>query len=98
MAENNTLIYKGHPLVRHGNEIYYGAPGDSHVVFIQILDNSEINGEQIASKVHIMLLSNDPNLSPIERILKQGDRNGLYEALDIASIWLDRAKTEGPAE
>lgn len=98
MAENNTLVYKGHPLVRHGNELYYGAPDDSHVVFIQILENNTVNGEQVASKVHMMLLSNDPALSPVERIQKQGDRNGLYEALDIASIWLDRATSEGSAE
>ncbi len=98
MADNIILIYKGHPLVRHGNELYYGSPGDSHVVFIQIFENTEVSGEQVASKVHMMLLSNDPSLSPIERIQKQGDRTGLYEALDIASIWLDRTKSEGVAE
>ena len=85
------LTYKGRPLVRCGNELYYGNPGDSHVVFVQILGTEEKDGVQVANKVHVQLLSNDPALSPADRIQKQGDRPGLYAALDIGYIWLERA-------
>ncbi len=88
------LTYKGRPLVRCGNEIYYGNPGDSHVVFIQILSSEEKDGVQVANKVHVQLLSNDASLGPAARIIKQGDRTGLYAALDIGYIWLERALSE----
>ncbi len=88
------LTYKGRPLVRCGDEIYYGNPGDSHVVFIQILGSEEKDGVKVANKVHVQLLSNDDTLSPAARIVKQGDRNGLYPALDIGYIWLERALSE----
>lgn len=92
MAEQ--LTYKGRPLVRCNNDLYYGSPGDSHVVFIQILSTEEKDGVQVASKVHVQLLSNDPSLGPKARIIKQSDKPGLYSALDIGYIWLERALAE----
>lgn len=89
------LTYKGRPLVRNNNELYYGNPGDSHVVFIQILGSEEKDGVQVANKVHVQLLSNDPTLGPKARIIKQSDKPGLYSALDIGYIWLERALAEG---
>ena len=89
MAEQ--LSYKGRPLVRCNNEIYYGSPTDSHVVFIQILSTEEKDGVPVANKVHVQLLSNDPTLGPNARIIKQSDKNGLFSALDIGYIWLERA-------
>ena len=89
MAEQ--LSYKGRPLVRCNNEIYYGSPTDSHVVFIQILSTEEKDGVPVANKVHVQLLSNDPTLGPNARNIKQSDKNGLFSALDIGYIWLERA-------
>lgn len=85
------LTYKGRPLVRCNNELYYGNPSDSHVVFIQILNTEEKDGVPVANKVHVQLLSNDPSLGPNARIIKQSDKNTLYSALDIGYIWLERA-------
>ena len=92
MAEQ--LNYKGRPLVRCNSEIYYGDPGDKYVVFIQILGADEKDGTQIANKVHVQLLSNDPALGPKARIIKQSDKTGLFSALDIGYIWLERALAE----
>ena len=36
MAEE-ILMYKGHPLLRKGNLLYYGSMADSHIVMLQIL-------------------------------------------------------------
>ncbi len=88
MAE---LMYKGRPLVRCGNELYYGDPKDSHVVFLQILETEAHNDVKVASKIHVQLLSNDSSLGPNARIIKQSDKMGLYSALDIGYIWLERA-------
>ena len=87
----NRLEYKGHPLLRSGNELYYGSMEKSHTVFMQVLSFDEIDGEEVAGKIHVQLLSNNPSLSPAARILKESDKQGLYNALDIAYIWLERA-------
>lgn len=90
MAFDAPLTYKGRPLVRCKNEIYYGDPSQTAVVFMQILNTRPEAGETVADRVHLMLLSTDTSLSPKDRILKQSDKNGLYNALDFASILLDR--------
>lgn len=88
---SDQLTFKGRPIVRSNNEIYYGNPSDSHVVYIQILSTAEKNGVQVANKLNVQLLSNDPSLSPSARIIKQSEKPGLYSALDIGYIWLNRA-------
>lgn len=90
MAFEAPLTYKGRPLVRCKNEIYYGDPEKSAVVFMQILTTKEEAGETVADRVHLMLLSTDTSLSPKDRILKQSDKNGLFNALDFAAILLER--------
>ncbi len=85
------LMYKGRPLVRSKNDIYYGDLNDPYVIFMQILTTKEEKGKTVANRVHVTLLSTDTSLSPIERMVKQSDKTGLYNALDIGSIWLERA-------
>ena len=83
--------YKGYPLVRNGNQIYYGYMSDPFVIFIQILETKEENGEQVTSKVRVVQMdTNEPN--PLKAIVKNAEREcGLYEALDVASVWLEKA-------
>lgn len=88
------LTYKGRPLLRNGNELYYGDINEPYMVSMQILSTKEEAGEEIADKVYITLLSNNTTLSPKDRIIRKADRNGLYNALEIASIWLERALSE----
>ncbi|MBQ6706441.1 MAG: hypothetical protein IJN07_02895 [Clostridia bacterium] len=96
MAENksNFLLYKGHPLVRSGNTIYYGSLANSCVVMMQILTTKVVDDMQIADKILIQLLSTDETLSMQDRILKRSEKKGLYNAMDIASIWLTRGLSE----
>ena len=83
--------YKGYPLVRNGNQIYYGYMSDPFVIFIQILETKEENGEQVTSKVRVVQMdTNEPN--PLKAFVKNAEREcGLYEALDVASVWLEKA-------
>ena len=90
MAFNAPLTYKGRPLVRSKNELYYGDPEKSAVVWMQILTTKQENGETVADRIRLTLLSTDTSKSPRERMLKQSDKNGLYNALDFTSIMLDR--------
>ncbi len=91
MAFTPSLMYKGRPLVRSKNDIYYGNLSDPYVIFLQILTTKEENGVQVADRIHVTLLSTDTTKSPIERMAKQSDKNGLWSALDIGTIWLERA-------
>ena len=91
MAFKPQLTYKGRPLVRCKNDIYYGNLSDPYVIFMQVLTTKEENGVQVADRVHETLLSTDTTKSPIERRVQQSNKNGLYSALEIGTIWLDKA-------
>ena len=40
--ENAVLMYKGHPLMRKDNLIYYGSMADSHIVMLQVLETKKV--------------------------------------------------------
>ena len=85
------LMYKGKPLVRSGNTLYYGNMTDKCVVMLQILSTKTIKDLTVADKVQVQLLSTDPDLRMKDRILKKSEKSGLYNAMDIGAIWLERA-------
>ena len=86
MAKPSTLEYKGHPLMRNGNIIYYGS-----IIMMQILDTQKVQDMEVATKVSIQLQLTDTSVRAKDRIVKASVKDGLYDAMDIASIWLDRA-------
>jgi hypothetical protein len=92
MAEENAvLMYKGHPLMRKDNIVYYGSMADSHIVMLQILESKKVGDADVASKVSIQLQLTDPNARSRDRIVKKSEKDGLYTALDLGHIWLERA-------
>ncbi len=93
MAEkkNDFLTYKGKPLVRNGNTIYYGDMNDDFVIMMRILSSKDFGDTDLASKVSVQLVNTDPNVSIKEKIVKTSEKKGLYAAMDIADIWLTRA-------
>jgi hypothetical protein len=86
--------YKGRPLVRCGDEIYYGSMSEPYVIRLQIKTKKEVNGIEIADKVAVQLMATDPDLSPRKKLVKSSEKDGLYLAMDIADIWLERALKE----
>lgn len=88
------LMYKGRPLVRSGNVLYYGSMSDQYVVMFQILTTKTVGDLTVADKVQVQLMSTDPDLRMKDRIQKKAERSGLYNAMDIGSVWLDRALQE----
>lgn len=83
--------YKGYPLVRCGDQIYYGYMSDPYVIWIQILKKEEVDGEQMVSKVRVVQLDTNEQ-DPQKAFVKNAVREcGLYEALDIADVWLKKA-------
>lgn len=84
------LTYKGKPLVRKGNEIYYGDMSEKYVIKLEILSTKKEGDLEAADKVKVLLLLSDTELSYKSRIVKTSEKNGLYEAMDIGAIWLER--------
>lgn len=91
MAEQTTLMYKGHPLRRKGNLVYYGSMGDKYIVVIQITSTTKDGGLEVADKVHLELQLTDPDLKSRDRVVKKSDLPDLFSAVDMGSIWLMRA-------
>ena len=86
-AEGKYLMYKGKPLVRAKNVICYGDMSAKCYLFLMILTNKKENGIDVPDRILIQILSTDEK----QRIIKQGEKSGLYNALDIGMIWLERA-------
>lgn len=89
------LQYKGRPLVRQGNMLYYGSMAESCVVMIQILTTKKTGDLTVADKVQVQLILTDPDVPLQERILKKSEKVGLFNALDIGRVWLERMAEEG---
>ena len=94
MAET-FLEYKGKPLVRSGNTIYYGDMNDPYVVCLTIKDSTELKDITLAGDVTIQLLSTDEDASPKDRIIKKSEKNGLFTALYLGATWLERQLKKG---
>ena len=96
MAEKKQkyLMYKGKPLVRSGNTLYYGDMSEKCVVMLQILSTKTVKDLTVADKVQVQLMSTDPDLRMKERILKKSEKTGLYNAMDSGAVWLERALEE----
>ena len=90
-AKTEGLIYRGHPLRRIDNLIYYGSMADKHIVMMQILDTKKVQDLSVASKVSVQLQLTDPTLKSRDRIVKKSEKDSLYAAMDIATVWLERA-------
>lgn len=91
MVEEKILMYKGHPLMRKDNMIYYGSMADTHIVMLQILETKTVNDVEIATKVSVQLHLTDPTVKSRDRVVKKGEKAGLYTALDFGCVWLERA-------
>ena len=89
--EKKLLMYKGHPLMRKDNLLYYGSMADTHIVMLQILETKKVNDVDITSRVSVQLQLTDPSVKSRDRILKKGEKAGLYTALDFGCVWLERA-------
>ena len=85
------LIYKGQPLRRVGNFIYYGTMAEKYIIMMQVLDTKKEQDLDVATKVSIQLQLTDPDLKSRDRVVKKSEKDSLYAAMDIAAIWLERA-------
>ena len=85
------LTYKGHPLRRKDSLIYYGSMAEKYIIMLQVLDQKKEQDMDVATKVSVQLQLTDPDLKSRDRVVKKSEKGSLYEAMDVACVWLDRA-------
>ena len=87
------IMFRGKPLVRENNMIVYGDMSDKYILFLLILTNKVVDKNknvEIPDKILIQILSTDTSKPAHERMEKQFEKNGLFEAMDIGLIWLEK--------
>ena len=89
--ENAFLMYKGRPLMRKDNLVYYGSMADSHIVMLQVLETKKVGDLDVATRVSVQLQLTDPAARSRDRIVKKSEKDGFYTALDVGCVWLERA-------
>ena len=99
MNENNENAaqfpsYKGKPLLRCGDVIYYGSMKDKYVVKLEIKSKKKVQDIDVADRVTIQLMYTDQDIRARKQIVKTSEKNSLYLAMDVADAWLSRALSE----
>lgn len=97
MTTNNNqwpLTYKGRPLMRKDDTIYYGSMTEKYIIMMKVLESANTKDLPVGTKVRVELQLTDPDISARDKVVKSTEKDGLYNAMDIASIWLERAMTQ----
>ena len=88
------VMFRGKPLLREGNQICYGDMEDDYMMYLLILSNKTVQlGDkkvEVPDRIIVQILKNDPSILGYERIVKQFDKNGLYDAFQTGLIQLER--------
>ena len=90
LKKGQYVLYKGLPLVRDGDTLYYGNLKEKYLLTLNILGKDA---------------SENPNMIMVQ-ICHTNDRNkivkgkqtfvkGLFDALDLGGIWLEQEKDKG---
>ena len=86
-VSGNYLMYQGKPLIRQDNAYVWGdMKNDRAALLLLVLSNKEVNGQQVPDNILVQVVSTDDT----QKVLKQGQKNGLYAALDIGTVWLKK--------
>lgn len=85
-AEGEYLQYQGKPLVREENTIIYGDLNyDPCVLVLEIMSYTGEGENKVPDVVLIQIVdAKDPN-----KIIKQGQKNGMHDAFSLGMTWLD---------
>ena len=90
-VEGEFLIYKDKPLVRKDNMYCYGDMKDDYVLFLMVVTTKKTDaGVEVPDLVIVQVMSTDESKSPADRLAKKFEKNGLYDAIDIGLIWLEK--------
>jgi len=89
------LEYKGHPLRRKDNLIYYGSMADKYIIMLQVVETKPHDDLNVAARIVVQLQYTDPDLKSKDRVIKKSEKTSFFEAIDVAAVWLERALAAG---
>jgi len=92
---NKILEYKGHPLRRKDNLVYYGSMSDKYIIMMQVTESKQYEDLNLATRVLVQLQYTDPDLKSRDRVVKKSEKTSFFEAIDVAAVWLERALAAG---
>lgn len=84
------LTYKGKPLIRCGERVYYGNLEDKYILVLDITESEDVGGVKVSAKVKIQLMDNTGEFGK-GQVYRKAERDNLYKALDIGEWWLKDA-------
>ena len=85
------LTYKGKPLVRKDETLYYGNMSDKYVVMLTVKNGKKLEDIELSDKIVVQLMYTDSEMRSRDRIIKKSEKQGLYNAMDVGAVWLERA-------
>lgn len=88
------LMYNGKPLVRNEKVIVYGDMTDDYILFLGIMTTKPVETEngkvEVPDNIMVQILSTDTSMPAAQRMVKQGIKNGLFDAMEVGLTWLKR--------
>ena len=87
------LEYKGRPLRRKDNLIYYGSMSDKYIIMLQVTETKRLQDIDVATRITVQLQLTNADLKSRDRVVKKSEKTSFFEAIDVAAVWLERALT-----
>ena len=88
-VKGNVLYYKNRPLVREKDTICYGDFSERCVLIFEIMSYVEEEGQKVPGKIYIQVLESESG-----KILKQSEKEGMFEAFNYGIFWYEKFLTE----
>lgn len=94
VKKKKLLTYKGKPLIRCGDRIFYGELTDKYILVLDILETKDVQDIKAATKIKIQLMDNTGEFGK-GQVYRKTERENLYKAIDIGEWWLQDALQMG---
>ena len=88
-VEGSYLYYKNKPMVREKDTICYGDFSEKCVLIFEIMSYVEKSGQTVPGKILIQVLGSEDG-----QILKQSEKEGLFEAFNYGMFWYEKILAE----
>lgn len=90
-AKKKGLTYKGKPIYRVGDRIYYGNLDDKFILALDIIEKTKHCDIEVATKIKVLLMDNTSGKLGEGQVYRKAERTDLYHAFDIGEWWLQDA-------
>ena len=81
------LMYKNRPLVREDNTICYGDLSEKCILILEIMSYKNVGDNRVPDKILVQVVDSKDQT----KIIRQGAKEGLYDAFGMGLIWLEHA-------